>query len=183
MYAPPLILARRLVLRLRMAWLRAREVRWIGIAGANGKTTTTSMVAAVLGAELAIVALIQGWLTYADQHERQHGCRIGADAAPDRGLRNVLNRIGHPGEIQQRPRRLDQIGMQVRRAAPLRAHAVLLTRRARPDEIELRQIERRVQRIALDERERVTGHRPAIDAHHIEPSAMEAHGGPAGAAE
>ena len=27
MYAPPLILARRLVLRLRMAWLRAREVQ------------------------------------------------------------------------------------------------------------------------------------------------------------
>src|ERR1700676_3520083 len=62
-------------------------------------------------------------------------------------------------------------------------NCVRLTRRARPNEIELRKIKRRFERVGLDEPKRVARLRLYIDADHVKARAAQPHARAARATE
>src|SRR5262245_21858799 len=61
--------------------------------------------------------------------------------------------------------------------------AIALTRRAGPDQIEVLEPLRRLERVTLDEAEWIARLRHDVDAGHVEASAVQAHRGSASAAE
>src|SRR5581483_2721629 len=95
--------------------------------------------------------------------------------------RNIFNDVGESAGSKQSPNWCDQVNMVV--AVHMPGYCVCLARRRSMDRVELPQVERRPERVALDKTKRIAWLWANIDADHVEPRTVVADGATARTAE